>query len=219
MTLEERIDACRARTGDTSTPPLWSDVEWTLFLNEADAEVAERSLVLLDTTTGEVCEIAVEAGTATYDLHASILKIQRAKLDDGRVPLVETSIEELDEGGSWEAKTGQSGRFFQSSETTLTLVPIPIAADTLRLRVYRLPLELMAADGDVSEIPAKYHYRAMDWALRCAYLKQDVETLDKGKAAEHDAIFTASFGQRPDANVQRKRRDRRTPVVRMSNGW
>ncbi len=51
---------------------------------------------------------------------------------------------------------------------------------------------------------------------RCAYLKQDAETFDKMKAGEYGALFTASFGERPDANVQRKQRDRRPPVVACS---
>ena len=215
MTLEDMIAACRNQTGDTVQPYLWSDLEWALFLNQAENEAVERAQLLLDASTAEVCQIAVVAGTATYPLHSSIIKIQRAKLALGRAPLAETSIEALDEEGDWEAQTGTPGCFFQTSDSTITLVPIPAVSDTLRLRVYRLPLEPMVVDADTPEIAAKHHYRMLDWALRCAYLKQDAETLDKAKAAEHEGIFTAAFGARPDANVQRKRRDRRPPVVRM----
>lgn len=216
MNLEELIKVCRARANDAVLPYLWSDEDWILFLNEAEAEAAERAELLLDISTPAVCQITVTAGVSTYPMHRSILKIQRAKLDLGRSPLMETSIEELDNASNgWESKSGNPGRFFQTSDTTLTLVPTPMAADVLRLRVYRLPIRPMADDNDMPEIAARYHYRMLDWALRCAYLKQDSETLDKAKAAEHEAIFVAAFGERPDANVQRKRRDRRPPVVRM----
>lgn len=216
MTLEELIDAFRDRSGDTVTPPLWSDDEVTLFLNEAQNEACERARLILDTTSPEVCELYVSAGTSGYDLDPRVLEIRRAKLDLATRPLVETSIEELDaQMPGWESKTGTPTHFFQTSETGLTLVPKPLAADTLRLRVIRLPLQPMADDSDEPEIAAKHHYRMLDWALRCAYLKQDSEALDKQKAADHEAMFAASFGVRPDANVQRKRRDRRTPVVQM----
>jgi hypothetical protein len=218
VNLEEQIAAFRDRTGDTEAPYLWSDQEVTLFLNAAQDEAAERAYLIFDATTDEVCEIPIVAGTATYDLHPSILKIQRAKLDLGNRPLVETSIEKLDEEcQGWETTSGNPCRFFQTSDTTITLQPNPTVNDTLRLRAFRLPLVRMEDDADEPEIAAKHHYRAIDWALRCAYLKQDSETLDKGKAAEHEASFTASFGERPDANVQRKRRDRRPPVVRMNH--
>ena len=44
-------------------------------------------------------------------------------------------------------------------------------------------------------------------------LKQDAEVFDTSKAATSLALFVQSFGERPDANVQRKQRDRRPPVV------
>ncbi|WP_132750411.1 hypothetical protein [Simplicispira metamorpha] len=61
-----------------------------------------------------------------------------------------------------------------------------------------------------------HHGGVRYWVYRCAYLKQDAETFDKMKAGEYGALFTASFGERPDANVQRKQRDRRPPVVACS---
>lgn len=215
MTLDDMISVCRTRTADAVAPYLWSDVEWTMFLNEAENEAAERAQLLLDTSTAACCRISVVANTATYNLHASILKVQRAKLTLGTRPLAETSIEQLDSESNWEAGTGTPARFFQTSDTKITLVPIPTAADTLNMRVYRLPLVPMETGIDEPEIAAKHHYRMLDWALRCAYLKQDAETLDKGKAAEYESAFIASFGVKPDANVQRKRRDRRPPVVQM----
>jgi hypothetical protein len=48
-----------------------------------------------------------------------------------------------------------------------------------------------------------------------AYLKQDAETFNPIKAAEYLGLFEQAFGERPDANVQRKRRDKRPRVVRM----
>jgi hypothetical protein len=49
----------------------------------------------------------------------------------------------------------------------------------------------------------------------CALLKTDAETLNVQKALKHEKVFERSFGARLDANVQRKHRDRRPPIVRM----
>lgn len=209
--------AFRNRAGDADrAPPLWLDEEIIGYLNEAQNEACERASLILDISTAAVCQIAVVAGTATYNVDPRVLEIKRAKLDSATRPLVETSIEQLDEEmPGWETKTGTPTHFFQTSDTSLTLVPTPIANDTLRQRVIRLPLQPMTGPEDEPEIAERHHYRMLDWAHRCGYLKEDAETINKARASEHEAAFTANFGERPSANVQRKRRDRRPPVVQM----
>ncbi len=101
---------------------------------------------------------------------------------------------------------------------SVRLVRMPTQADTLALPVYRGALKPLSADIDTGkpEIPERFHERLMDWVLHRAYLKQDAETFDPAKAAQSLALFIQSFGERPDANVQRKRRDKRPPLVRSS---
>jgi hypothetical protein len=110
--------------------------------------------------------------------------------------------------------TGQP-KFFIEDEGRIRLVPQSPMDDALSLTVYRLPLAPMAQETDAPEIHPKYHYRMLDWALRCAYLKQDSETLDKAKAADYQALFEKSFGVLPDANVQRKQRAHKPSIVKM----
>lgn len=237
MTLDEQIRACRALNGDTAKPFLWSDEEWTLYLNEAQREAAERGQLILDISTPSVVEIPVVAGQRTYDLHPSIIKIKRAKLDLGERPLLERSTDEMDGAGTgwfpsglnayaenanwfpagtnWETLTGNPEWFIQNGSESITLIRIPTLPDMLRLRVTRLPLEDMTDDEDEPEIPARYHFRMLDWARHLAYLKQDPDTKDEDKAATLEASFTAAFGVRPDANVQRKRREGGSRSVRM----
>jgi hypothetical protein len=237
MTLDDQIQACRSLNGDTAAPFLWSDEEWTLYLNEAQREAAERGQLILDVSTPAVVEINVVAGTRTYPLHPSIIKIKRAKLDLGDRPLIETSATQMDEGGTgwfpsglnayaaystwypggsnWETLTGNPERFIQNGDQSITLIRIPIADDVLRMRVTRLPLVDMVDDDDEPEIASRYHFRALDWARHLAYLKQDPDALDQNKAAALEQSFTAAFGVRPDANVQRKRREGGTRAVRM----
>lgn len=228
MTLDDQIAACRVLLADTRKPPLWSDDELRLYLNEAQNEAAERGQLILDIDTPEVCEIQVRAGVRIYELHQSVLKIKRAKLDLGDRPLIETSAGQMDQGGAgwfpsglnqyppnatwfpggsnWEALEGTPERYIHNDLASITLIRIPVADDVLRLQVTRLPLCPMKNSQDEPEIAARYHFRMLDWALRCAYLKQDSETFDPKKGQRYEDSFTLAFGQRPDANVQRKRR-------------
>ena len=86
------------------------------------------------------------------------------------------------------------------------------------MTVFRGALKPLRADLDTAkpEIHERFHERLMDWVLHRAYLKQDADTFDPGKAAQSLALFVQAFGERPDANVQRKHRDRRPPVVHIN---
>lgn len=215
--LDDKACSLDGSTGDT----LWSDEEIVGYLNEAVNEVAERALLIEDHSTPAACSIALQAGVGEYALHPSVIKIKRVSWN-GR-PLGVTSTEELDcEHVAWETLAGRPNRYIHSGADTLRLFRIPRAEDlavapTLALTVYRTPLVPFTVDDlyAVPEVKTLYHDRLMQWMYRCAYLKNDSEVFDSNAAAKHDAAFTASFGQRPDANVQRKRRDKRPPVVRM----
>lgn len=228
MTVEEFIARFRIvlddganSVGGGSGDVLWSDEEIVGFLTEAVSEVAERALLIEDHTTSAVCSIPLQAGVGEYTLHPAVLKIKRA-VWNGR-PLSETSTEELDqEHVAWETLTGRPCSYVHSGADTLRLYRIPRAEDlavapAIALTVYRTPLQPYSVDrlDEIPEVKALYHDRLMQWMYRCAYLKKDSEAFDPNAAAKHEANFTASFGQRPDANVQRKRRDKRPPVVRM----
>lgn len=228
MNVEQFIDTFRIvlddkanSVGGSQKDVLWSDEEIVSFLNEAVNEVAERALLIEDHSTPAACSIALQAGVGEYTLHPSVIKIKRATWN-GR-PLHETSTEKLDcEHVAWETLVGRPSQFIHTGSDTLRLYRIPRAEDvaqasTLELTVYRTPLNPYTVDdpGEVPEVKTLYHDRLMQWMYRCAYLKKDSEAFDPNAAAKHEAAFIASFGQRPDANVQRKRRDKRPPVVRM----
>ena len=86
------------------------------------------------------------------------------------------------------------------------------------MTVFRGALKPLSADLDTAkpEIQERFHERLMDWVLHRAYLKQDAEVFDPNKAAQSLALLVQAFGERPDANVQRKHRDRRPPVVQIN---
>lgn len=211
MDLKALISAVRIRLDDLTKPLLWSDDEITLYLNEAEREAAERALLIEDDRTPSVVEIALRANIGEYDLHESVLAILRAKIDGQANPLTLTTRDKLDtQIKDWESETGDP-KCFLDDERRIILYPIPTTAGVLRLRVKRLPTDPMdlAEKTRGPEIHERHHYRMIDWALRCAYLKPDADTFDQKRADTYEAEFTRSFGVRLDADVQRKQREKR----------
>jgi hypothetical protein len=217
MNAGQFVAEFRAQMDDAAAGYLWRDEEIIGYLNSAVDEACERALLLEDRTSDACCLIDVEPGEASYPLHASVIQVKRLAL--GGRPLEHTSEEALDrQCPGWESRTGTPRAFFIVGERQLRLVPTPTTAATLTLTVYRKPLKAVPLDNfDTAkiELPEIYHARLMPWIYRCALIKPDSETVQRGKALEHEAVFERSFGARPDANLQRKRRDRRPPIVRM----
>lgn len=212
MTGQDFIDQFRVIRDDRVKPYLWSDDEVLAYLTEGELEAAVRAKLIEDSTTPSCCLLPF--GTdAEYALDPAVLLIKRATYL-GK-PLTETSVDEQDgRDSNWEARTGEPSSFIQR-EGFIRLVPKPATAGELALTVYRTPLEPIGLKTE-PEIAARFHFRLLAWVHRCAMLKQDAETFDAAAAKRYEAEFTESFGERQDANVQRKRRDRRPPVTRIA---
>ena len=219
MKVADFIEAFRDQVGDHVVPPFWPDAQIVRYLNEAVQEACERAKLIEDRLTPAVCSVTLAPDVSTYTLHPSVFEIKRVTLR-GR-PLDETSVEEMDaDCPGWEALKGlpRAYIFEQASgirPANIRLVRTPTEADTIALTVYRGALKPLSADIDTAkpEIPERFHENLMDWVLHRAYLKQDADTFDPTKAAESKALFVQAFGERPDANVQRKQRDRSPPIV------
>lgn len=224
MTVQDFIDEYRRVIDDQAAPFLLADADIVRYLNDAVDEACERALLIEDRSSPEATSIALVAGQGSYPLHASVIKVKRVAL--GRRVLTETSSEKMDEECcGWETMAGSPRHYIHTGAGDLVLVRIPRAEDVavdpaLALTVYRKPLTPLSVGAltESPEINALYHPRLFPWIYRCAYLKRDSEIYDASRAAQEEAIFAASFGVRPDANVQRKRRDKRPPFVKM-RGW
>lgn len=218
MNLEELIEEYRNLADDTASGGLWSDAEITRYANEAERDAVERGFLIEDDETAEICEIEVEAETAVYPLDSRILRINRAKLDLSSKLLYPTDKSVLDRRlmASWPTNEGAPFCYIDRINTLL-LVWIPIADDTLRLSVNRLPLEDMEATNDEPEIPANRHYELLYGMLARGYMKRDDETFNPIKAADYEAMFTRAFGEKIDANVRKKQRASRSNAVQMNH--
>jgi hypothetical protein len=216
MDVDAFIVEFRERAQDTVVPYLWSDAEILGYLNDALDEACERSRLIEDSTTAECCAITLSTGVSRYDLHASVFLVKRLTFR-GRA-LIESSVEAEDRSDpNWESRTGEPWRFIQT-ESQLRLIPTPTAdqdGEDIALTVYRRQLESLTLGDFAPEIAERYHQRLLDWMLHRAYSKPDADTVNPAKADEHEARFIRSFGERVDANVQRKRRDKRPHRTRM----
>ena len=222
MKVADFIEGFRSSVGDNEVPYFWSAEEIVRYLNEAVQEACERAKLIEDRSTAAVCSITAQSGESTYSLHPSVFEIRRLTFNGRR--LDETSVEEMDQDcPGWESRSGQPRAFiFEQASgvqpAKVRLVPTPTAAGPIALTVVRGALKPLSADLDLArpELPERFHERLMDWVLHRAYLKQDADIFDPNKAATSLALFVQAFGERPDANVQRKRRDKRPPVVRVN---
>jgi len=223
MRLEDLIESYRRQSMDQKSSVrgndgdvFCKDEEVVWYLNEGVQEACERADLIQDRTS-PFCTILLVPGQDTYRLHRSVYEVKRLTLR-GR-PLDETSVEELDcDSPGWECRSGlprcyvfeQAGG---SLPAAVRLVPTPSAAETIKLTVYRGAQSLLCNDMDQPEIASRLHIHLVDWALYRAYSREDTDMYNDAKAGVALERFEKVFGKRPDANVQRKQRDRRPPLV------
>lgn len=191
----------RSEADDNAAPFLWADPEWLEFANDAENEACRRARLLTDASTSAICTASITIGAESVALDPLVIFVRRAKLDLQTQPLPNVDSRDLDLNvPNWETQTGRPKAWVRNWETgKLRLWPIPSAVDTLRLRVVRLPLVPMAADGDAPEINARYHRSLVFWMLYRAFSKKDTQTQDDRKAAEYLALFEQEFGQKSSA--------------------
>lgn len=224
MTRDELLEAFRRRTKDQRQPYLWSGDDFDEYLTDAQNEAAERANLLRDTDTPEICELAIEADRAEYDLDCRVLEVLRAKLDSQQRPLSLTTTEAMDlDRRGWDGDEQSSGPPRRLVIDPLgagwraRLDPVPSTDDMLRLQVYRLPLEPVKGAGKcVPEIHERYHIKLLDWVCFRAYSKHDSQTRNEELAAAYAADFAATFGEKRDAHTGRREHDSLHPQVRIS---
>lgn len=194
-------DAANALDGDEagyrfSTPTLLRHI------GEAQRQACYRQDLkhLFDSTTPEICEIAITAETSSYLLDPRILRIEVARLA-ASYPLQHVSRAWMEANRpTWRwAEAGTPSRFFIIGRI-LYVDPIPLTSSTLYLSVWREPLETPDADSELEWTldPEKLAH----WvAFRC-FLKPDEDSYNEKLAAEHRALFDLAFGTEVPARAR-----------------
>lgn len=201
MNLEEMIAHCREDSGDTSEPPRTSDDQWRRFADAVQNEAARRARLLVDSTTVAVCQIAVDAGTATYALDRRVLWPRRVMWAGRAQPLRPLDVRELDESRpGWEAIEGPEpeGYVRNNGTGTITLVPKPTVDGVVNMTVVRLPLvrltELTDETTEGPELQEHTHEALVQGMLEKHFMKADPDVNDPDRAKTHRALFELEFG-------------------------
>lgn len=198
MTLNDLIRQARTLSDDLREPYRVSRANWVIYANEAQEEACRRARLIMDSTTAEICQVALADATATYALDSRILFVRRVKLTGQSIPLKRVSHKTLDRfRPGWEDETGMPEAYVPDMDTGLLRpYPTPDGAYTANLLVVRLPLVSMADGDNVPEIRGSAHKTLVDWMLHRAYSVVDSELYNPKKADMHLAVFEQEFGRK-----------------------
>lgn len=199
---------------DTVKPYRWDQAKLYRWLDMAQKEACRRQPLLVDETTAAVCDLPVTPLTASYSLHNSVHMVLEVRL--GGAVLPKSTPELLDKQlPYWNTAEPDIPVAWIQNDTTLTLVPAPATSDTLKLRVWRLPLITVSDIDGVLEIDPAYHENLAHYVAARAYRMPDEDLRDLRLAEQHERDFDAVFGPALRADVIAHRR-RETGVAHIT---
>lgn len=199
MDLNALIARCRLVSQDLRSPFLWDDSEWTEWLNEAEAEACIRARLIED----EAIIGQVFSAEPYVDLPERAFLVCRVFLGSRKLVLTSRHDLDLDNPHGWESETGDPVACYRSVDR-LRMYPVPISDDEARIVAFCTPETEMSDDSDTPSIASRLHVKLIDWALRCAYLKDDPDTQDVQRAERYEEKFERTFGPRPNESEVRR---------------
>jgi hypothetical protein len=198
---------------------LWTTREMNKYINRIYRWIAKETRCIRDSQTVSLCQFSLtprDWSTLTADdgfdytwvndpnswlyhqnvapyvfpLDSRILDIDECKLTSNPWILTKVSVTKWQQNPQWEQVIGLPTEFCTDySNNTLAVNFRSVVSDTLRLTVRRLPLVDLISDGDVPEFRTHYHDAFINGVLHLMYLKQDAETVDKGKSDDFLMLF------------------------------
>jgi hypothetical protein len=209
MTLSELVTITRRALRDTvgvDADKYWPDMDLEEYLNEAQEELAKRTLCLIESLDATICTITLLANVHSYPLSSSILQIDEVRpswrtspLDDGK------SFRFFSTG--WAALKGLPSKYcsdYSSGFLTLDNNPAAVTGETLALTVRRLP-KLMTV-SQYAEIPPAYQRSLRYFACHRALDVKDVEVGDSSNADKMLQKWEKAIGEIKTQEAQRQPR-------------
>lgn len=215
--LRQEIDDL-APDGDAlqDSDRLWKNDELYSYLDEGHAEWARITRALLTEVS-----IPVVIAEPLVTVPAWVQDILEARLSTARSPVHQYNRNEsgfpTDDYGAgysnFDDYSVGTPRFFTGDYVSkkLRLTPIPVATDTLVLRVVALPKVSFSTGAAPSSTDLRDIRCILNWAKYRAYDKQDMETLDKAQSDRFRRQFEEEVMLR-EQEINRLRR--RAGVVR-----
>lgn len=180
---------------DTIEDYRWSDETLMNFALEAVQEACHRAPLLKQAST-----IAVIAGTATYNIDATIRQILVAKLDLVDTPLKQATDPQLmiKCGSQWRTHKGTPTHYVRVGHK-ITLYPNPIVNDALVLSTTN-NFTYSTYDYETEiDIDSVYTKDLLYWIGFKAFAMMDADQLNDKKSKDNLAMFERSFGVRHSA--------------------
>lgn len=212
MELGELRAICRGPEvlDDEVAPFLWDDPSVNRWINNAVREACIRGRLLKGDadTTPSLCSIPVTTPIADYQLQPEINGVRSAILYDDTAKLILITSAGMDKiEPRWDSGTATASNpkylVMDTAQNSVRLYPPPVANTTLRLRVWRSPLdvELMEDDYDEPCVNLLAPEELKHWVGYEAFGSKDSEMKDEERAAAHLALFVAMFGPRPSQHA------------------
>jgi hypothetical protein len=210
----------RGEVNDLAQPPMWTDQEIFIWMDDAQREFCRRVQGLPDATTPEVVKVQAHAGQAFSKLHPSIMKIRMAQRADFNELLI-TNVSDLGTPVHRDYGTRPTSIRLDATQGPLETVvlgmevdkcrwaPIPLADETVTLVVDRFPICEISKKGQEFEIQRQHHIRLFDWMAHRAYSKQDADTYDRTQADRYQAVFI-QYCAEARSELERLRQKNRT---------
>lgn len=214
MNIDDLVVRFGIEVKDTEEPYLFPIGERITLLDEAVEEACLRKNLLFDDSTAALTQIAVVAGTTTYQLHDAVNHITVAYVVVGTeyFYLELVSRDELDRiRPAWREDEQDDPKYLVVDEQQVRIVPPPASDGTMYLEIYRVPLdeEKMVETGDEPVIASTHHKHLVYWACAEALDRPDADYYAPGEAKRFRDQFENYFGTRPDADRLRKTRENR----------
>lgn len=190
MNAAELVERFRADIDDVALPYLWSDAELYSYLDSAQKTFCRKTQGIPDVLT-----LTLVASTEWYERDPRIRKIR------GATRSVSAGIGRRIDVWDYATQRAQCDYFDSRSGPINDLVdgqrkgylrayPIPNAAGTVELSVYRLPDTIEEGSEAELEIDEEHHLFLTEGMFALAYRKHDAETFDPKKAATYDKSFS-----------------------------
>lgn len=214
MTLLDLITLCRSRSLDKASPPFWTDQQWTDALNEGESEACLRSRLIED----DSITASAVAQEAYIDLPPRAFSVQRVAIDGKKLEITSRDYLDYTLGVNWEESYGSPHSCYRIGNR-LRLVPVPDSDADVQIVAFCTPENSMGlndANFVSPEITDRLHSLLVHWALHLFYSTQDADYADQRTAENHEGIFIARFGPRPDEVEIRRTFSRPARPVRCS---
>jgi len=216
--IREECWAIARDTAITDSDRLWPTDEMNRYINRVYQQIARETLCLRDSTTVDICLMnsdpvdwtTYEEGTLDYiwandpnswlyhkdvcpylyPLHDSIIKIHEVKWSYRQWKLTPVSVTKWQHNVWWEQVIGMPTEYALDLETGKLAVNFRSqSSDILRMLVSRMPTTLLSNDADIPEFRTAYHTSFYNGVLALMYSKEDADTINEKKAAEHRELF------------------------------